>query len=101
MKIKLSSMQSYRLAEEFATEIRQRVTTCHLARIGVLEKLPDSTFEDVCAAVRSMRPGSEERREFVATIRFHFKRQRTERDMPARWQDYVARVNAHRSRLAA
>jgi len=100
MKIKLSPMQTFRLAEEFATEIRNRVTTCHLARVGTLEKIPDDSFADVCAAVRSLKPGSDERREFVRTIRFHFLKQRAERDMPARWQDYVARVEAHRSRAA-
>ena len=101
MKIRLTPMQMFRLAEDFASSIRHRVTTRLLARVGTLEDAPDSEFAEVQDAIRSLPAGSSERREFIATVRFHFLRQRELRDMPPRWQDYVARVNAHRAQAAA
>lgn len=99
MKINLSSRQSFCLAEEFAKEILARVVEMHLWTVDHIFHTPDapwavkesrSSFDEVCAAIRSLPAGSWERRDFVMSVKFHFQRLRRERGTCPKWQDNVA-----------
>ena len=101
MKIRLSAQQSFCLAEVFAQEIHARVISMHMwvsdyvfhtPEAPFATKQPSTAFNEVCAAIRSLPPGSDDRRQFVANIKWHFQRIRKERSTDVKWQDYLARV---------
>lgn len=101
MRIKLSSQQALCLADVFAQQIHARVIEMHLWTCDHVfhtpeapwaVKEPSERFNEVCAAIRSLRPGSRERREFIFTVGWYFKKIRKERGTLPKWQDSLARV---------
>lgn len=101
MKIKLSSSQAFSLAEVFAVEIHARVIEMHLWTCDHVfhtpeapwaVKEPRASFDEVCAAIRALKPGTWERKDFVSTVGWHFKRIRAEKGTLPKWQDALARV---------
>lgn len=101
MKIKLSRNQTFELAEVFANEIHARVIEMHLWTCDHVfhtpeapwaVKEPRASFDEVCAAIRSLKPGSRERSDFVSTVGWYFKKIRKERGTFPKWQDSLARV---------
>lgn len=100
MKINLSDNQAFSLAEVFAVEIHARVVEMHLWTSDSVfhtpeapwaTKEPRGSFDEVCAAIRSLRPGLA-RETFVANVKWHFKRIRAEKGTFPKWQDHLARV---------
>lgn len=101
MKIKLSPMLTMALAEICAQQIHARVVEMHLWTCDHVfhtpeapwaTKQPSERFNEVCAAVRSLKAGSWERREFVGAIKYYFEQIRKERHTHAKWQDHLAHV---------
>lgn len=100
MKIKLSRSQAFSLAEVFAVEIHARVIEMHLWTCDHVfhtpeapwaTKEPRNSFNEVCAAIRSLKPGWD-RTEFVRNVKWHFKCIRAEKGTLPKWQDHLARV---------
>lgn len=101
MKIALSHHQAFCLAEVFAEVIHARVVEMHLWTCDSVFHTPDAPwatkqpsdrFNEVCAAIRSLKPGSKDRQEFVSTVKWHFKRIRDKKHTFVKWQDHLAHV---------
>lgn len=99
MNITLSSQQTHSLAGEFAATIHARVISKHLDMVDEAHrrltlKYPfNGGYADMQAAIRSITD-PRERKDFVFTIGFLFKRLREEKGTDIRGRDYVARVRA-------
>jgi hypothetical protein len=104
MKIEISDSMRFELANYCASEIHAAVTEMHLrVTRGIWPSdVPESPFFKVLAAgnIRDIRAAVHsiadeyERRDFVFTIKFLFKKQREENHTTVKWQDYVASVKA-------
>jgi hypothetical protein len=104
MKIEISDSMRFELANYCAAKIHAAVTEMHLrVTRGIWPSdVPQSPFfkvlaagniRDIRAAVHSIKD-EYERRDFVSTIKFLFKKQREESHTEAKWQDYVASVKS-------
>lgn len=99
MRIKLSRMQQHGVALDFARTIHAEMLSRRNHRVlelGTFKRDSLGDFAEVCAAIRSIRPG-QERKDFTFTIGWHLKRLCSAHGTTPRWQEYVAMVEAFRA----
>lgn len=88
------------LAEIFAEEIHAAVVRQHLRAVGYNETVRDAAFFAVKKAIASIEDVFE-RRQFIASVGYHFRKSREKRGTQVTTREYVRRVNSCRQREGA